>query len=101
VLGLPVLFGPHNFSFKETVEGLLAAAGGRLVRDANDLRDALTELAADETARRAMGERARGVVLAGRGATERNFALLAELLPRGSRRLQPLLFDRKMPRAVS
>lgn len=101
VLGLPVLFGPHNFSFKETVEDLLAAAGGRLVRDANDLRDALTELAADETARRAMGERARGVVLAGRGATERNFALLAELLPRGSRRLQPLLFDRKMPRAVS
>jgi len=101
VLGVPVLFGPHNFSFKDTVEDLLAADGGRLVRDAEELGRELRALAADDGARRAMGQRARGVVLAGRGATDRNFALLAELLPRTARRLQPLPFERKMPRAVS
>ena len=41
ILGVPVLFGPYNFSFKETVDDLLAADAGKLVRDAAELRAAV------------------------------------------------------------
>jgi 3-deoxy-D-manno-octulosonic-acid transferase len=77
---VPVLFGPYNFSFKETVEDLLAADAGRLVHDAAELAAAVVELVADGAARRALGSRAQRVTEAGRGATSRNYALLAELL---------------------
>jgi 3-deoxy-D-manno-octulosonic-acid transferase len=78
ILGVPVLFGPYNFSFKETVEDLLAADAGKLVRDAGELRSAVVALAADCDARRALGLRGQHVIEAGRGATARNYALLAE-----------------------
>jgi 3-deoxy-D-manno-octulosonic-acid transferase len=80
VFGVPVLFGPYNFSFKETVDDLLAADAGRLVRDAAELRAAVVALVADRGERRALGERAQHVVDQGRGATARNYALLAQLL---------------------
>ena len=79
ILGVPVLFGPYNFSFKETVEDLLAADAGKLVRDAEELTRAVVELAADGAARRALGLRGQRVIEAGRGATQRNYALLAGL----------------------
>jgi 3-deoxy-D-manno-octulosonic-acid transferase len=80
ILGVPVLFGPYNFSFKETVDDLLAADAGRLVRDAGELTTAVVALVTNRDARRALGERARRVVMAGQGATARNYALLAQWL---------------------
>ncbi len=80
MLAVPVLFGPYNFSFKETVEDLLAADAGRLVRDSAALTAAVVALVGDARARRELGERARGVVLAGQGATSRNYEMLVELL---------------------
>jgi 3-deoxy-D-manno-octulosonic-acid transferase len=80
ILGVPVLFGPYNFSFKETVDDLLAADAGRLVRDAAELTAAVVALVTDRDARRELGQRARQVVLAGQGATARNYALLARWL---------------------
>ncbi len=80
IFGVPVLFGPYNFSFKETVDDLLAADAGRLVHDAGELRAAVVALAADRAGRRALGSRAQRVVDQGRGATARNYALLAQLL---------------------
>jgi 3-deoxy-D-manno-octulosonic-acid transferase len=80
ILGVPVLFGPYNFSFKETVDDLLAARAGRLVRDAAELTTAVVALVSDRDGRRDLGQRARQVVLAGQGATERNYALLARWL---------------------
>jgi 3-deoxy-D-manno-octulosonic-acid transferase len=78
--GVPVLFGPYNFSFKETVDDLVAADAGKLVHDAAELTTAVVALVGDRDARRALGLRAREVVRAGQGATARNYALLAELL---------------------
>ena len=80
IFGVPVLFGPYNFSFKETVDDLLAADAGLLVRDAAELRAAVVALVADRDGRRALGQRAQRVVDLGRGATARNYALLAQLL---------------------
>jgi 3-deoxy-D-manno-octulosonic-acid transferase len=80
IFAVPVVFGPYNFSFKETVDDLLAADAGTLVRDAAELRAAIVALVADHGERRALGQRAQRVVDLGRGATERNYALLAQLL---------------------
>jgi len=80
ILAVPVLFGPYNFSFKETVDDLLAARAGTLVRDAAELTAALVTLVSDRDARRDLGRRAREVVVTRQGATARNYALLAELL---------------------
>ena len=82
ILAVPVLFGPYNFSFKETVDDLLAANAGRLVRDARDLGEALARLVGDGAERRELGLRAQRVVRAGQGATARNYALLHELARR-------------------
>jgi 3-deoxy-D-manno-octulosonic-acid transferase len=76
ILAVPVVFGPYNFSFKETVDDLLAANAGTLVRDVTELSAAVTALASDRNARRELGRRARDVVRARQGATARNYALL-------------------------
>lgn len=80
ITGAPVLFGPYNSSFKETAADLLAADGGALVRDADELGHALDALLADAGHRAAVGERARQVVLGGQGATLRNFDLLRAMI---------------------
>ena len=82
MLGVPVLFGPFNFSFKETVDDLLAANAGRMVHDARELGDALAGLVVDVAARRDLGLRAQRVARAGQGATARNYELLRALAPR-------------------
>jgi 3-deoxy-D-manno-octulosonic-acid transferase len=100
VVGVPVLFGPWNFSFRDTVADLLAADAAVMVRDANELATAIASLATDSAARSALGARARGVVLAGRGATERNLVLLRALLTAPGERLPASGFDSTMPRAT-
>ena len=100
ILGLPILFGPYNFSFKETVQDLLRADAAIQVQEPAELEGALAALLEDTPRRRNMGRKARDVVLAGRGATARNFALLRDLF--GTRaRLQPSSRDRTMPPATS
>jgi 3-deoxy-D-manno-octulosonic-acid transferase len=87
ILGVPVLFGPHNYSFRETAAELVASGGGMLVHDKAELAATLTTLLADRAARARMGERAREVVLRGQGATSRNCALLQTLLETEARTL--------------
>ncbi|HEU4619038.1 MAG TPA: 3-deoxy-D-manno-octulosonic acid transferase [Gammaproteobacteria bacterium] len=99
IRGVATLFGPYNFSFKETVKDLLRADAGVEVADAEQLRRSLRALVTDPRRRTALGERARQVVLRGRGATERNYTLLRPLLESGIGCLQPLPIERTMPRA--
>ncbi|MDH4107174.1 MAG: 3-deoxy-D-manno-octulosonic acid transferase [Gammaproteobacteria bacterium] len=77
ILGVAVLFGPHNFSFKETVHDLLEDSAGIMVRDREELYRALGSLLAEPGSARALGDRARQLILARRGATDRNHALIA------------------------
>jgi 3-deoxy-D-manno-octulosonic-acid transferase len=84
ILAVPVLFGPFNFSFKETVDDLLAANAGMMVRDARELGLALARLVVDAAERRELGVRAQRVVRAGQGATARNYELLRALARRTS-----------------
>jgi 3-deoxy-D-manno-octulosonic-acid transferase len=80
ILGLPVIFGPHNFSFRETVVDLRAAKAGIEVRDRTALTAALTELASSASRRAEIGARARQVVLENQGASLRNLELLLALI---------------------
>lgn len=82
ILGLPVIFGPHNFSFRETVADLLAADAGIEVADRAALTTALTGLVDADARRIEMGARARRVVIDGQGASARNLALLTPLIDR-------------------
>lgn len=84
ILGLPVIFGPHNFSFRETVADLLEADAGVMVDDRAALADELARLVASPEQRAAIGRRARQVVIDGQGASERNLELLLPLLDSGA-----------------
>jgi 3-deoxy-D-manno-octulosonic-acid transferase len=102
IRGVATLFGPYNFSFKETVKDLLFADAAVEVADAAELRTALAALVADRERRGGLGERGRHVVLQGRGASERNYALLAPLLETfetAAGCLQGPADERTMPRA--
>jgi 3-deoxy-D-manno-octulosonic-acid transferase len=98
ILGVPVLFGPYNFSFKETVDDLLAANAGTLVRDAAELAAAVVALVGDRVARRELGRRARDVVHERQGATARNYSLLEQYLCAESSGLPLQTRGPRMPR---
>lgn len=76
ILGVAPLFGPYNFSFRETVNVLLAGNAGRLVNDQQELVGVLKEFLDNPGTAAEMGARARQVILDNRGATDLNFALL-------------------------
>jgi 3-deoxy-D-manno-octulosonic-acid transferase len=80
--GLPVVHGPRWQSSRDA--GILDAAGGAfalpLEGAANRLAMLWRDWLTNESARREAGERARRVVEAGRGAAERNAALVEELV---------------------
>lgn len=80
ILGLPVVVGPHNFSFQETVADLKAADAAIEVRDRRALTDALEALVTSPDRCAAMGRRARAVILSGQGASAKNLALLLPLV---------------------
>jgi len=101
VLGLAVLFGPYNFSFKETVEDLLRAEAGILVRDGVQLGLELKRLVENPQEQREMGTRARDVVVQGRGATRRNYELIVDLLAARHGKLQGITVNSTMPPAAS
>lgn len=69
--GKPVLFGPDMHDFPEIAAWLLQAGGAMQAGNEGDLSAACDRLLSDPQAARAMGERARRVVLEHRGATER------------------------------
>lgn len=81
ILGLAVMFGPHNYSFRETVRDLLEDRAGLLVHDQDEIYSSLTGLLDKPLTATDMGNRAREIILNNRGATDLNFELLEKYLP--------------------
>ena len=79
-LGVPVLFGPHTFNFKDAVAGLLEVGGAVQVADAADLERQLTTLLEDAGRRDVIGAAAREFVLKQQGATDRTLDEIDDLL---------------------
>ncbi len=76
VFARPLVVGPHMSNFREITAGFLAAGAMRQVKSAAELPEALEELFADPVRAREMGERARALLEASRGATARTVEAL-------------------------
>ena len=79
-VSVPVFFGPHTQHFDEPVAALLAAGAGARVGNARELGRMVTELIADPSRRARMGQAARRLLDANRGALARGTDTLLELL---------------------
>lgn len=78
-LGLPILTGPHLFNAEDIADMFAERGASRIVADEAELAGAVVELFADEAARRAMGDRARQLLLDNRGSLDRLLELLKPL----------------------
>ncbi|MGA2351646.1 MAG: 3-deoxy-D-manno-octulosonic acid transferase [Terracidiphilus sp.] len=77
--GVPIVMGPHYANFRAITEDLLAHEALRIATN-EELAEALTDLLKDQTAAKAMGERAKQVFDQQAGATDRCVEALRELL---------------------
>jgi len=77
--GAPVVFGPRHGASPDA-QRLLDAGAARAVRDRREFIDVIARWLSDDADRRQAGDRARQVVEAGRGATERSVTMIEELL---------------------
>jgi 3-deoxy-D-manno-octulosonic-acid transferase len=81
VFAKPIVFGPHMQNFAEITEAFLASRAAVQVRSARELEDVLIRLLADAAERERLGEAARALVEANRGARERSLEAIGALLP--------------------
>jgi 3-deoxy-D-manno-octulosonic-acid transferase len=77
--GNPILIGPHYENFREIVRTFLTHDAVRVVSSAQ-LADAVLSLLRSRDSAMELGARAKSVVEAGRGSTQRTLAALHELL---------------------
>lgn len=80
--GVPVVVGPSLFNFRDIAERFDQAGAWRKLGAARELAPALRGLLEDPAAAAALGVRARLLLEANRGATDRTLALLAPYLDR-------------------
>ncbi|MBL8795730.1 MAG: 3-deoxy-D-manno-octulosonic acid transferase [Planctomycetia bacterium] len=86
--GAAVLFGPHVWNFRETVEQLLQRQAAVQIEDAAELEEVVFRLLADADERQRRGAAAQRYVLEQQGATERTLDLLDQLLGQRAARRQ-------------
>ncbi|MGC8894877.1 MAG: 3-deoxy-D-manno-octulosonic acid transferase [candidate division WOR-3 bacterium] len=79
-LGVPVIFGPHYENQPSEAEGLTAAGGGIIVRNATELAMVVRRLLTDEGSRTLMAQRAKDFVERNRGASGRIYKRIIKLL---------------------
>ena len=79
-LGKPTCFGPHTFNFPQADD--LVLHGCRRVPDIASLQEVLCSWLADAALAKQAGQAAQDFVLSQQGATQRNVAMLCELLHR-------------------
>jgi 3-deoxy-D-manno-octulosonic-acid transferase len=78
--GVPTLFGPHVWNFRDAARRLLDAGGAVMVRDETELENELVKLLEDDKRRERMGRAARDLVREQQGATQRTLDVLDKLL---------------------
>lgn len=82
-VGLPVLFGPHVFNFKDISERIKDCGAGAEVADVADLTLKVGELIADPLTRTQWGIQAQAFVNANQGAARRVLEQLTPLIESG------------------
>ena len=79
--GVPCVFGPHVWNFRDAARRLVEAGGAVMVKDASELEQALARLLADPRLRERMGDAARDLVRRQQGATARTLDVLDSVIP--------------------
>jgi len=69
--GVPVVFGPHIWNFKDAAENLVRVSGAKMAKTTEDLVPILEHWLNDEQVRQAAGKAARRFVQSQQGAVER------------------------------
>jgi 3-deoxy-D-manno-octulosonic-acid transferase len=92
-LAKPIIVGPHNENFADTIAQLQRGQAIRILsadlddgRTARQMVEAVDEMLTNPAEAQAMGRRGREVVLANRGATRRTLDVLMEMLNRAQHR---------------
>lgn len=78
--GVPTVFGPYVWNFKDAAARLVEAGGAVMVRGEAELEPALARLLSDAGERQRMGRLARDLVQRQQGAAERTLDLLDGLI---------------------
>ncbi|HUT29479.1 MAG TPA: 3-deoxy-D-manno-octulosonic acid transferase [Sedimentisphaerales bacterium] len=79
-LGKPTIFGPHAFNFQQTVDDLLKDGGAILVRNAQQLLDAMQKCLTEPDFARTIAENGRDVIRKNQGATKKTIDQIANIL---------------------
>jgi len=79
-MGIPVLFGPHMHHFEDIKETFLAEGAAVRVNDETELASVISDMLEKPSRARALGEAAKRVVEANRGATDRYLDALEKYL---------------------
>ncbi len=87
--GVPTVFGPHVWNFRDAARLLVETGGAVMIREATDLEAAFERFIVEPELRRSMGEAARALVLRQQGATAKTLDVLARFLPPAVPRLSP------------
>jgi 3-deoxy-D-manno-octulosonic-acid transferase len=83
-LGKCTIFGPHAFNFKQAVEDLLKADGAILVKDADELFDAMKKCLTDADYARRIAQNGQQVIKKNQGATKRTIEAISRLLTKST-----------------
>ena len=79
-LGKPTLFGPHTFNFKQTVDALLADGGAVMVKDKQELFEAMQKCLLEPAFAAKIGRNGRAVIKKNQGATKKTIDQIAKFL---------------------
>ena len=79
-LGVPVVFGPHVWNFRDAAQRLIDSNAAIMVHSAKSMEQELLRLLDDPAIRQRMGVAARALVVAQQGATERTLDVIDEVL---------------------
>ena len=79
-LGKCTIFGPHAFNFKQAVDDLLKANGAILVKDADELFDAMTKCLTDADYARRIAQNGQQIIRKNQGATARTISNISKML---------------------
>jgi len=85
--GVPVIFGPHIWNFRDAARRLIDAGGATMIRTPEEMTIVLKAWLEDPELRLRMGGAARQLVREQQGATERTLDVLDTVLAQSSRTL--------------
>jgi 3-deoxy-D-manno-octulosonic-acid transferase len=79
-LGKCTIFGPYAFNFKQAVDDLLKADGAILVKDADELFNAMTKCLSDTAYSSRIAQNGQEIIRKNQGATKRTVEQIAKII---------------------